>query len=1028
MVGLRWMLCLVALGCVLESVLEHVAVAEPAAVVATDVPVTVGETMQDDASLADVTFVDRQRGWAVGDRGVIWHTSDGGTTWQLQRSGVSCNLTSVSFIDAAHGWAAGGATRAYSDASQATLLVTADGGATWSEIEQPTLPAITNLKFFDAKRGMAAGDSSAVFSSGVFATGDGGRTWRALPTQDAGQWLAADFPDPQTGAVAGANGQFGTLMRRHVVRSPSAVASSRAYRALRLAPPTAGWLVGDGGLVMLTTDLGHSWQTPPGALPDYVATNFDFQAVAIAGPHVWIAGSPGTRVFHSADGGHSWTSQPTGQNLPLRTLRFLDERTGFAVGDLGTILATEDGGRHWRLLRRGGERAALLVALARETDVPLELLAKYGAEEGYLAAVSLLHSERHTSDARSREAMLLAGATAAKVATQFSAPRDAETLTLDELIASLGRSDDGNAARRLEQHLTRELRIWRPDVVVTHFVSEPESAPLAALVERAVDAALRAAADPSAIPELQSGVGLPPWRVKAVYGVLPAGWRGEDRITTGQFAPRLGATLADWVEPARRVLHSSQTITPETVDLQCKAASRHSEPQESHGLFAGLKLAPGGDARRRLANLPGEDVARLRQLATRRRQMRMLIERSQGNAAWAGQVVHLTDDLDSASAGELLFELAEGYRAVGKLDLAADTFTLLARRQPEHPLVEPALRWLVQFYSSGEAAQRLADRGAENYRQLPAEESPATAGVTPASAMLQAASAPVTGLSRDQRLERATALGQYLEHSRPALYAEPSVRFPLVVGQRELGFANPAQRYYLTLRSLGANDPWRRCAQTEEWFDKPGDSPPPKTLGHCRRTSERPHLDGKLDEPLWEGADRLSLRESSETESQKKGTDKIDHPTVRFACDDEFLYVAAQCPRSPSGEYSADDRPRTRDADLTAHDRISIRLDVDRDYTTAYELTFDCRGWTHDACWNDATWNPKWFVAAKSDESSWSTELAIPLAELVQERPAARQVWAASIVRTIPRVGDETWSGDAAAEDSPEKFGLLIFE
>ena len=114
-------------------------------------------------------------------------------------------------------------------------------------------------------------------------------------------------------------------------------------------------------------------------------------------------------------------------------------------------------------------------------------------------------------------------------------------------------------------------------------------------------------------------------------------------------------------------------------------------------------------------------------------------------------------------------------------------------------------------------------------------------------------------------------------------------------------------------------------------------------------------------------------------------------------------------------------------AELLRDDR-DIRLDVDRDYTTAYELSFDSRGWTHDACWNDSTWNPKWFVAAKTDEAAWTIEAAIPLAELVAEPPTAKQVWAASIVRTIPRAGEETWSGEANSADSPQKFGLLIFE
>ena len=263
--------------------LTGLARAQAPAVVVGDVPVTVGQTMQNDASLADVAFVDRATGWAVGDRGVIWHTADGGKTWHLQASGVTCRLSTVSFLDGQRGWAAGGVTQPYSHTSRGVLLNTVDGGATWTEIGQSTLPAMTRVRFFDAQQGIAAGGANPLFPSGVFATHDGGKTWRPLPSDASGQWLAADFPDADSGAVAGSAGQFATLMRRRVATSPSAMSSSRAYRALRLAPPTEGWLVGDGGLVMLTHDLGNSWQTPPGELPAHVAENFDFRAVAVAG-------------------------------------------------------------------------------------------------------------------------------------------------------------------------------------------------------------------------------------------------------------------------------------------------------------------------------------------------------------------------------------------------------------------------------------------------------------------------------------------------------------------------------------------------------------------------------------------------------------------------------------------------------------------------------------------------------------------------------------------------------------------------
>ena len=61
-------------------------------------------------------------------------------------------------------------------------------------------------------------------------------------------------------------------------------------------------------------------------------------------------------------------------------------------------------------------------------------------------------------------------------------------------------------------------------------------------------------------------------------------------------------------------------------------------------------------------------------------------------------------------------------------------------------------------------------------------------------------------------------------------------------------------------------------------------------------------------------------------------------------------------------------------------------------------------------------------------ESAWTIEAAIPLAELVAAAPTAKDVWAVSVVRSIPGGAGETWAGDAAGEDSPDRFGLLIFE
>ena len=84
--------------------------------------------MREDAQLTAVTFLNADRGWAVGDRGVIWHTVDGGRSWKQQDSGVTCRLETVQFLDSDNGWAAGGWTQPYTHETHGVVLRTRDGG------------------------------------------------------------------------------------------------------------------------------------------------------------------------------------------------------------------------------------------------------------------------------------------------------------------------------------------------------------------------------------------------------------------------------------------------------------------------------------------------------------------------------------------------------------------------------------------------------------------------------------------------------------------------------------------------------------------------------------------------------------------------------------------------------------------------------------------------------------------------------------------------------------------------------------
>jgi photosystem II stability/assembly factor-like uncharacterized protein len=360
-----------------------------------------------DAELSDVCFLDPDRGWAVGDRGVILHTKDGGRNWHLQASPVNCRLESVCFLDDRSGWIVGGWTHPFTHKNSGVVLRTRNGGEQWEEIPRLSLPALSRVRFFDSRRGWAVGSASDLYPAGVVATSDGGLSWSSIPSAVTASWRSADFFDAATGLVSGGEGAVARVGAGGLEMAESARSELRtvhSVRCLRVAPPASsadsgtgaaarplrvGWAVGDGGLAMLTVDGGKSWQAPPGPLPEAIR-QFDCRTVAVLDDACWIAGAPGTSVFHSPDGGRTWGRFSTGQSLPIRALTFLDADRGWAVGSLGTILVTRDGGRSWQIQRQGATRAALLGIFADARQVPLELFAELAGDEGYLSVVDVV--------------------------------------------------------------------------------------------------------------------------------------------------------------------------------------------------------------------------------------------------------------------------------------------------------------------------------------------------------------------------------------------------------------------------------------------------------------------------------------------------------------------------------------------------------------------------------------------------------------------------------------------------------------
>lgn len=991
----------------------------------------------EDAELADVAFADPDRGWAVGDRGVVWHTADGGRRWQRQTlSGsplpAASRLSSVSFVDERLGWTVGGTLSPYLHHSQGLVLHTSDGGATWNRWPQDALPALHRVRFFDARHGVAAGDVSPLAPSGLLRTTDGGRTWQPLP--GSGQpWTSADFRDPRRAAAFGRDGQAVVALdaRLQSARTPG---GRRPVRQVRLGTH-AGWAVGEGGLVLTSPDGGASWHAPATPLPEPLASQFDFFAVAERDGHCWVAGSPGTLVFRSTDNGRTWQSFATGQALPIRGLTFLDAQRGWAVGALGTILATRDGGATWRAQRRGGTRLALLGIFGAAEQTPWELFAWQAGNEGFLSGLEILAHDPEpprvgtvAADQRLHAGFVAAGGSATYVGWRFPLAVDERQASTASILASWERANDQQALARLDELLVRQIRTWRPDVIVTSDgdagSSGLGSSGLGGLTNQRVLAAVEQAADATAHADQLTAAQLAAWRTAKVFVVRPgvsstSAGQSTFTLATDRLAPRLGSTVAEHAALGSRCVEPEYRPSPVALGLRL-VSSHLPDALGRQDLFGGLTLPPGGDARRQLgAGLPGLDQT-ARAMQRLRNLEQMLHGSSPGGSpvAWAGQIDELVRGLSPENAGHLLFQLAVRYEQAGLTDLADDLYDRLLQSAPDHALGDAVRLRRLTRYASAEWSHRQRRETPVRYARaepLARPERPvrpAAFDTTPPPVI------PAEANAAGDDLRRALELGQQVRSSRPLLFADPRFRFPLATAERAAGFARESDRFLHAAAGGLTTDPWTTNARAELWLAQlrigqgsrtPG--PPPKPVAVCRSAPQRPRLDGLLDEPAWQAVEPLRLT----------GT------TVWLARDHEFLFVGLRCEKSPEASYAAAKGPRPRDAELTDQDHVQLLLDTDRDYAAHFRLAIDHRGWTHERCLADDGWNPDWFVARAADEHHWTIELALPFNQLGPAPPVPHEAWAFGVQRRLGAGTRWGWPTPDVAR-RPQTCGWLLFE
>jgi len=315
-------------------------------------PVSLREVRQ---SLFGACFPTDRDGWMVGELGRIFHTSDGGTTWERQDAGTKRPFLAIACLDARTAWIAG---------KEGIVYGTTDGGASWTPATTGSSRHLFGLAFANPDRGHGVGDYGTMVH-----TEDAGRHWTVsqvppdvvLPESalDTGvdpgdvNLYAASYGDADHLWVAG---EFGTIMASddggRSFHQQHAPVESTLF-GIHFADARHGWAVGIDAVILRTEDGGATWQmqTPP-------VRQQSFYDVFVRGQNGWIVGSAGT-VLKSTDGGVTWTAEPTPIELAANWIRSVwlgPGGQGFAVGAEGLVFRI-DGGTLQRLEGRGPTRA-----------------------------------------------------------------------------------------------------------------------------------------------------------------------------------------------------------------------------------------------------------------------------------------------------------------------------------------------------------------------------------------------------------------------------------------------------------------------------------------------------------------------------------------------------------------------------------------------------------------------------------------------------------------------------------------------
>ena len=281
-------------------------------------------------TLNDIDIINDQLAYAIGNRGTLLKTADGGENWQIKQTNSLADLKTITFINESNGWVC----------SDTAIIKTTDGGNSW--INQLTgFLYLNDIVFTNPNSGLAVGKGGNILK-----TTNAGETWQKITINWDYDFNSISFVNDTIGWVVGAFGKIIKTTDGGETWTEQYLSPTWTFTLVDFIDEENGWVIEPyaSGRLFITTNGGSSWEvkilnTPPYAIKDFILID-ENNALFFCSKSLREGG-----ILKTTDGGDSWSSIFDSNDNLFSADKF--ENSILSVGTRGIIVKSTNLGIDW---------------------------------------------------------------------------------------------------------------------------------------------------------------------------------------------------------------------------------------------------------------------------------------------------------------------------------------------------------------------------------------------------------------------------------------------------------------------------------------------------------------------------------------------------------------------------------------------------------------------------------------------------------------------------------------------------------